>query len=238
VPQCGYCQTGQIMSAAVLLARERRADRRDIDACMAGNVCRCATYVRIRSAIHARPSWRKEAGDGIALDGASRASCAPRRARRGLLIGFQIADATADAGPSAARPSSSERLRPHRAGRRVTVIINKAEMGQGVCTSLAMLVAEELDADWSRVGFEFAPVDPVYAHPGFGIQMTGGQHERRRHVRAAAQGRRHRARDAASLRRADWSVPPSECRTENGAVVHDATGRARATASWSTSRAR
>jgi isoquinoline 1-oxidoreductase beta subunit len=57
---------------------------------------------------------------------------------------------------------------------RVTVIINKAEMGQGVCTSLSMLVCEELDADWSRVGFEFAPVDPVYAHPGFGIQMTGG----------------------------------------------------------------
>ena len=43
---------------------------------------------------------------------------------------------------------------------RVTVIINKAEMGQGVCTSLAMLLAEELDADWSQVGFEFAPVEP------------------------------------------------------------------------------
>ena len=52
VPQCGYCQTGQIMSAAVLLAQRAQPSDGDIDACMAGNVCRCATYVRIRSAIH------------------------------------------------------------------------------------------------------------------------------------------------------------------------------------------
>jgi len=52
VPQCGYCQTGQIMSAAVLLTEQPRPTDADIDACMAGNVCRCATYVRIRSAIH------------------------------------------------------------------------------------------------------------------------------------------------------------------------------------------
>jgi len=52
VPQCGWCQTGQIMSAAVLLAENGSPSDADIDACMAGNVCRCATYVRIRSAIH------------------------------------------------------------------------------------------------------------------------------------------------------------------------------------------
>jgi isoquinoline 1-oxidoreductase alpha subunit len=52
VPQCGYCQTGQIMSAAVLLAEKAAPTDEDIDACMAGNVCRCATYVRIRAAIH------------------------------------------------------------------------------------------------------------------------------------------------------------------------------------------
>jgi isoquinoline 1-oxidoreductase alpha subunit len=52
VPQCGYCQTGQVMSAAVLLAENAGPSDADIDACMAGNVCRCATYVRIRSAIH------------------------------------------------------------------------------------------------------------------------------------------------------------------------------------------
>ena len=52
VPQCGYCQCGQIMSAAVLLAEKAVPSDADIDACMAGNVCRCATYVRIRGAIH------------------------------------------------------------------------------------------------------------------------------------------------------------------------------------------
>jgi len=52
VPQCGYCQTGQIMSAAVLLKDAAKPTDADIDVCMSGNVCRCATYVRIRSAIH------------------------------------------------------------------------------------------------------------------------------------------------------------------------------------------
>ncbi len=52
VPQCGYCQTGQIMSAAVLLAENGAPTDGDIDACMAGNVCRCGTYVRVRRAIH------------------------------------------------------------------------------------------------------------------------------------------------------------------------------------------
>ena len=52
VPQCGWCQTGQIMSAAVLLAEKRTPTDADIDAGMAGNVCRCGTYQRIRQAIH------------------------------------------------------------------------------------------------------------------------------------------------------------------------------------------
>ncbi len=51
VPQCGYCQSGQIMSATALLEKNRQPSDADIDAAMAGNICRCATYVRIRSAI-------------------------------------------------------------------------------------------------------------------------------------------------------------------------------------------
>ncbi|MGC1816915.1 MAG: (2Fe-2S)-binding protein [Casimicrobiaceae bacterium] len=51
VPQCGYCQSGQLMSAAALLARNRHPSDADIDDAMAGNICRCATYVRIRAAI-------------------------------------------------------------------------------------------------------------------------------------------------------------------------------------------
>jgi isoquinoline 1-oxidoreductase alpha subunit len=52
VPQCGYCQAGQIMSAAALLAKNPKPTDADIDAAMAGNICRCATYLRIRAAIH------------------------------------------------------------------------------------------------------------------------------------------------------------------------------------------
>ena len=52
VVQCGYCQSGQIMSAVALLTRNRKPTDADIDAAMSGNLCRCATYVRIRAAIH------------------------------------------------------------------------------------------------------------------------------------------------------------------------------------------
>jgi isoquinoline 1-oxidoreductase subunit alpha len=53
VPQCGYCQSGQVMSAVALLREIRQPTDRDIDLAMNGNICRCATYVRIRKAIHA-----------------------------------------------------------------------------------------------------------------------------------------------------------------------------------------
>lgn len=52
VPQCGYCQSGQIMSAVALLRENQKPGDADIDAAMSGNLCRCATYARIRSAIH------------------------------------------------------------------------------------------------------------------------------------------------------------------------------------------
>jgi isoquinoline 1-oxidoreductase alpha subunit len=52
VPQCGYCQTGQIMQAIALLKDNKHPNDQDIDAAMAGNLCRCGTYQRIRAAIH------------------------------------------------------------------------------------------------------------------------------------------------------------------------------------------
>jgi isoquinoline 1-oxidoreductase beta subunit len=107
----------------------------------------------------------------------------------------------------------------------VTVIVNKAEMGQGVATSLAMVLAEELDADWRKVGFEFAPVDPVYAHPGYGIQMTGGSTSTlamTEPMRKAGAGARAVLLAAAAKR---WTVPLDELTTEEGAVVHAATGQ-------------
>ena len=52
VPQCGYCQAGQLMSASALLAKNPKPSDADIDAAMAGNICRCGTYQRVRAAIH------------------------------------------------------------------------------------------------------------------------------------------------------------------------------------------
>jgi aerobic-type carbon monoxide dehydrogenase small subunit (CoxS/CutS family) len=68
VPQCGYCQAGQIMSAAALLAKTPNPSDADIDAAMAGNICRCGTYVRIRAAIHmasSKMAERQTAGEKV-----------------------------------------------------------------------------------------------------------------------------------------------------------------------------
>ena len=62
VPQCGYCQSGQIMSASALLARDARPTDADIDAAMSGNICRCGTYRRVRAAI-------KQAAQGALIGG-------------------------------------------------------------------------------------------------------------------------------------------------------------------------
>jgi isoquinoline 1-oxidoreductase subunit alpha len=62
VPQCGYCQSGQIMSAAVLLAENSKPTDNDIDEAMTGNICRCGTYPRIREAIHRAAAIKSEGG--------------------------------------------------------------------------------------------------------------------------------------------------------------------------------
>ncbi|TDQ08703.1 (2Fe-2S)-binding protein [Pedobacter metabolipauper] len=62
VPQCGYCHSGQIMSAAVLLIEKPNPTDEDIDNAMAGNICRCGTYPRIRKAIHMAAEMQKKGG--------------------------------------------------------------------------------------------------------------------------------------------------------------------------------
>jgi aerobic-type carbon monoxide dehydrogenase small subunit (CoxS/CutS family) len=62
VPQCGYCQSGQIMAAAVLLRENPKPGDADIDSCMAGNICRCGTYQRIRKAIHLAARLKAQGG--------------------------------------------------------------------------------------------------------------------------------------------------------------------------------
>jgi isoquinoline 1-oxidoreductase alpha subunit len=73
VPQCGYCQAGQIMSAAALIAAKPKPTDADIDTAMAGNICRCATYLRIREAIHRAAS----------LSGTRRTAPSPSASRPG-----------------------------------------------------------------------------------------------------------------------------------------------------------
>ena len=107
----------------------------------------------------------------------------------------------------------------------VTVIANHSEMGQGIYTSLPMLLNEELQADWSRIKVEAAPVDAAYNHTVFGIQMTGGstttpsEWERFRKMGAMA---RVLLIDAAAQ---NWGVPASECHAEKGVVVHAASNK-------------
>ncbi|MEW6117434.1 MAG: xanthine dehydrogenase family protein molybdopterin-binding subunit [Nitrospirota bacterium] len=102
----------------------------------------------------------------------------------------------------------------------VTIIVNHSEMGQGVYTSLPMLVAEELEADWTKIRVEPAPVDPAYNHTAFGMQMTGGstsvwsEYNRLRNVGAAAREMLIAAAAAA------WNVDRASCRAENGKVIH------------------
>jgi isoquinoline 1-oxidoreductase beta subunit len=140
----------------------------------------------------------------------------------GLLIGFHFCGLSHLA--SAQEPSSNTFM-PNAFVRigtdeRVTVIVNHSEMGQGVYTSLPMLLAEELDADWSKVGYESAPVDPKYNHPAFGMQMTGGSSsvwsglEQFRQAGAAA-----RAMLVAAAAQ-QWNTDASTCRTESGAVFN------------------
>jgi isoquinoline 1-oxidoreductase alpha subunit len=80
VPQCGYCQAGQIMSAAALLAANSQPTDADIDGAMAGNYCRCGTYIRIRAAIHTAASFYNAADNSAADNSAADNSAADNSA--------------------------------------------------------------------------------------------------------------------------------------------------------------
>jgi len=108
---------------------------------------------------------------------------------------------------------------------KVTILISKSEMGQGVVTSLSMLAAEELECDWKQIRWEFAPEDKVYYDPAFGMQGTGGSqsiHSGWVPMRTAGATARVMLVTAAAQK---WGVDASECHAENGRVVHTATKR-------------
>jgi isoquinoline 1-oxidoreductase subunit beta len=102
----------------------------------------------------------------------------------------------------------------------VTVVLAHSEMGQGIWTGLAMLIAEELECDWSKVRSEHAPAAPVYGNTRMGLQMTGGssstnsEFERYRQVGAMAKDMLVRAAAAR------WKVAPGSCKVEHGVITH------------------
>ena len=102
----------------------------------------------------------------------------------------------------------------------ITIIVNQSEMGQGVYTSLPMLIAEELDADWKSIQVEPAPVAPKYAHPFFGMQITGNSTR----IRSSWQPFRTAGATAQALlveaAAQDWGVDKSTLTTEPGYVVN------------------
>ena len=100
----------------------------------------------------------------------------------------------------------------------VVITVNRLEFGQGVQTSLPMILADEMDADWSKVIAELAPAEDVYKDPMFGIQMVGGSgsiaHSFQQYRELGAKTRAMLVAAAADT----WQVTPDQCRTENSVV--------------------
>ncbi|BAU47658.1 aldehyde oxidase [Sulfurifustis variabilis] len=199
VPQCGYCQPGQLMAAAALLEANARPAAADVAEAMDGVLCRCGTYLRIGRAIA-----RAVAGD--------------------------VAAAAMPAGPRVVDPPEDALFAPNPwirigADGAVTLVIDRSEMGQGVVTGLATLIAEELEVDLEQVRIAFAPASGDYANPRLGSQMTGGSTSVRaawEALRVAGAGARETLIRAAAR---TWEVAPDECFASRGAVVHRGSGR-------------
>lgn len=138
----------------------------------------------------------------------------------GLVLGFFIPGANRFANAQAAKPvyapNAFLRIAPDNT---VTITVNRLEFGQGVNTSLPMLIAEELDADWSQVRSELAPAADVYKDPAFGIQMTGGSgtisHSFTQYREIGARARAMLVAAAAQ----QWKVTPEKCKTAKGMII-------------------
>ena len=160
--------------------------------------------------------WMNEA------QGVSRRGFLKSSALAGLVLGFTIPDSNKFAQAQARRqppkipePNAFLHITPDGV---VTVAVNRLEFGQGVHTSLPMLIAEELDADWNRVRAELAPAGDAYKDPGMGMQMTGGSGSvKNSFVQYREIGARARAMLVAAAAQ-QWKVAPDQCRTASGVV--------------------
>jgi isoquinoline 1-oxidoreductase beta subunit len=141
----------------------------------------------------------------------------------GLVVAFSMpglarrAFAQQGMGAALTSPNAFVRIAPDST---VTILLKHSEMGQGIWTSLPMVVADELDCDWSKVHVEHAPAAPAYAHTAFGMQMTGGSTstwESFTQLRQAGATARALLIAAAAQK---WNVQPVDCHTEKGFVVN------------------
>jgi isoquinoline 1-oxidoreductase subunit beta len=163
----------------------------------------------------------------------------PAIARRQFVVGVLVVGAGLGVGVQLARRNdrrqeaarADEPFAPHAFVRidpddTITVVLGKSEMGQGIYTALAAILAEELDVEPSRLTVEFAPVDAAFNHPGMPLQFTGGS--------SSTSSLFEPLRKAGALARTmllaaaarSWQVDAARLRTENGAVT-DGTRRAR-----------
>jgi isoquinoline 1-oxidoreductase beta subunit len=214
VVQCGYCQPGQTLAATALLETNPSPDDAAISKWMNGNLCRCGTYPRIRSAIH-------DAAGTLAAGRTPEPLTAAPDLEMPPLTPEELADPV----------HPYVRIQPDGT---VVVYSDQIEMGQGAHTGLAAIVAEELDADFASVRVVNAsngnrPGGPdVYGTPAGGgfIQLTGaststkGYWARYRVVAAQA-----RARLVAAAAQA-WGVPAEEVVVDSGILRHPGGTRA------------
>ncbi|WP_342115439.1 xanthine dehydrogenase family protein molybdopterin-binding subunit [Pseudoduganella sp. OTU4001] len=173
---------------------------------------------------------RKEWFMAAQSDGAGVSRRTFLKAGSGLLLGFYVASgggrfARAVAADAPAKPPVAPNAFLHIApDNTVTIQVNRLEFGQGVHTALPMLIAEELDADWSQVRSALAPAGDAYKDPNFGIQMTGGstavKHSWMQHREIGARARAMLVAAAAE----QWKVPAAQVRTSKG-MLHGPSGQ-------------
>jgi isoquinoline 1-oxidoreductase subunit beta len=207
VVQCGYCQPGQTLAAVSLLEANPVPDDATIDAWMSGNLCRCATYPRIRTAIHAAAGTLRKGPEPAPL-------VATDEIEGRRLTAKELVDPV----------HPYVRIRPDGT---IVAYSSQIEMGQGIHTGLATIVAEELDADFDSVRVVNAangrgPNGDVYGNPDVGsaFQLTGASNSMKgfwvRYRLAAAQARARLVAAAAEA----WEVPGDEVDVANGVLRH------------------
>jgi isoquinoline 1-oxidoreductase beta subunit len=207
VVQCGYCQPGQTLAAMSLLESNPAPDDAKIDQWMSGNLCRCGTYPRIRAAI-------QQAAGTLAAGDDPGPLVAPPELEVHRLTPDELADPV------------HPYVRIHEDGT-IVAYSSQIEMGQGIHTGLATIVAEELDAEFDSVVVVNAangggPPKDVYGNPDAGgaLQITGASNSTKgfwiRYRAVAAQARARLAAAAAEL----WDVPADEVTFERGVVRH------------------